>query len=268
MRRSAALLLLVTIPFLSILVNCSSDSGTDQGLAPELPPLNTLVWNFDIIDADAGRIAAGTNWTYSAGTVAVWNTAISLTLAIPVASFAEAFNHEPQFDASIAGWVWEYDYQAFAKTYQARLEAELDTEEITWKMYISEDGIFSDFLWYEGTSKLDGLSGQWVLYKDPTEANPFIQIDWNRNALDGEVAAIRYLNVTPESTDNGSYIFFQADNSEFNRTYDVFSNPQNNLTEIEWNSTSKSGQVKDPNFFEDSDFHCWDEGLEDIDCAS
>jgi hypothetical protein len=135
-------------------------------------------------------------------------------------------------------------------------------------MLITNENIFTDFLWYAGTSDLDGLSGQWVLNRDPTDPAPFIQIDWNRS-LNGDVAAIRYLNVTPDSDSNGSFIFFQADNSnDFNRTYDIFSNTLNNTTEIEWDSENKDGRVKDPNYFEDSEYRCWNEALEDIDCPT
>lgn len=268
MQKKVASLALIIVLMLPILfINCSTDPDGDGQIAPEIPPITTFLMNFDIIDAnDGGRVEAMNNWAYSVLNVGFWNAAITVTFAVPLVSFAEAFNHDPSFDESLPGWIWEYDYSLGGINYTARLEATVTLEDVEWRMFITQENVFTDYLWYSGSSNLDGLEGQWVLNRDPTDPVPFIQIDWNR-ALEGDVAAIRYLNVVPDSDDNGSYIFFQVDNnSDLNRSYDIFSNPMNHTIEIDWDSENKDGRVKSPNHFQDSEFHCWDETLEDVDC--
>lgn len=49
-------------------------------------------------------------------------------------------------------------------------------------MNISKSGIgaFDEILWYEGTSKLDGTSGQWILNHSQAFPEPMLQIDWTK----------------------------------------------------------------------------------------
>lgn len=263
MKKIAALIFILCLSGPILLTNCSSDEEIDPGVAPEIPPVSTMVMDFGIMNADGGRLATKNNWGFSVLNVTFWNAAITLTFAVPVLSFAESFNHTPTFDPDIPGWVWEYDFGA---NYHARLEAVVTTEAVEWSMFITQDGAFTDFNWYTGTSALNGLSGQWILNIDPNEPQPFIQVDWNRS-LTGDVADIKYLNVTPNSDDNGSFIQFEVgDFGDFNRFYDIYSNPHDNTTEIEWHSTNINGRVKDIRHFGDAEYHCWDEMLDDIDC--
>ncbi|MEP5613943.1 MAG: hypothetical protein ABJP45_16950 [Cyclobacteriaceae bacterium] len=250
-----------------LLTNCSSDSDVDPGVAPEIPPLSTLVMDFDFtVEDEGGRTATKANWGFSVFNVAFWNGAITLTFAIPVASFAESFNHTPTFDTDIQGWVWEYDHTVFGAEYQARLVGKLTTDAVEWDMFITSPGLFTDFNWYSGTSALDGLSGQWILNQDPTMVKPFIQVDWNRS-LSGELADIKYENIAAENIGNGSSIFFQVDNvGDYDRLYEIFSSTKSNTTEIEWSSTNKNGRIKDFLLFDDEEYHCWDENQDDIDC--
>ena len=50
-------------------------------------------------------------------------------------------------------------------TYTARLTGQIRTSDVAWKMYITKEGTggFPEFVWFEGTSKLDGTGGQWIL---------------------------------------------------------------------------------------------------------
>jgi hypothetical protein len=54
--------------------------------------------------------------------------------------------------------------------------------------------------------------------------------------------------------------------SDYNRTYELYQKAEDNNISIEWNKEKKNGRVKDPLFYSDSDYHCWGEYLEDIDC--
>ncbi|MEQ9405849.1 MAG: hypothetical protein RIM99_19815 [Cyclobacteriaceae bacterium] len=267
MKTPAALLRGVIFSSIILLYACSeSDPEIDPGVAPDIPPVSTFVMDFNITEADGGRAMTKNNWTYSALNVGFWNIAITTTFAIPVASFAESFNHEPVFDASIPGWVWEYDYAALGAKYTAKLQATVNSTEVAWDMFITRENGFEDFNWYSGVSKLDGLSGSWVLNHDPNDPSPFIEIKWARSETD-ELASIGYTNVVSGADTNGDFIFFERDESDdFNRQYDIYDKSEANTTEIRWNSVSKDGKVRDFLYFQDNSFHCWDSMLDDIDC--
>ena len=112
----------------AIFVTCGEDG--EKIIPTEIPALpveSTFSMDFSITDANSGgRTGAKEvgNWARSTVIVTVWSALAGIYTAIPVASFKEAFNHEPTFDASIRGWVWEYDFTLQA-SYHARLESEI-----------------------------------------------------------------------------------------------------------------------------------------------
>ena len=64
---------------------------------------------------------------------------------------------------------------------------------------------------------------------------------------------------------NGDYIEWRTMNgTDYDRAYDVFLD--NNLLEIQANEVEENGRVKDPNHFNDSEWHCWDSSKFSIDC--
>lgn len=254
----------------SFFFTCSDDADVvDPGIAPEIPPVTTFLMDFDVLNASPdGRTLPSANWGRSAATILIWNVIITGTLAVPVASFAESFKHTPTFDTSLPGWVWEYDYDIGSASYHAKLQAQATLNSVDWNMFITRDGVYEDFNWYSGSSALNGLSGTWNLNANPNDPTEFLLIEWNRS-LSGETADIKYTVITPGANTNGSFIFFEKnDAAEFDRQYDIFAKPENNTTEIEWDSVNKDGRIKDPIHYNDSEYHCWDETLEDIDCPT
>jgi len=267
MKKLFSLVLLSLISFTAC--NEDDNENIDPGVAPEIPPVTTFLMDFSItVGNEEGRLDSKENWIFSAINVGVWNTVIVVTFAVPVASFVESFNHEPTFDPGLPGWIWEYDYTVLNSTYHAKLQGEITLSSIEWDMFISLEGVYEDFNWYSGSSKLDGLSGSWQLNDNPNDPKDFLAIDWNRTAA-GEISDIKYTNIVDGTDDNGSFIFFEIDEAGgFDRQYDIFNNPENNSTEIEWSSTTSEGRVKDQNHFGDDEYHCWDEILDDVDCPS
>ena len=71
----------------------------------------------------------------------------------------------------------------------------LEADQVKWEMYITKTGIepFDEFLWFEGTSKIDGKSGQWILYHSAAFPEKTVQIDWKKEAE--EVGEIKYTYV-------------------------------------------------------------------------
>lgn len=274
-RIKKAELVFVLLTTLILTFACSEDEvNNPQAQAPDIPPQSTFVMDFDAFP-DTGtpepfnKIQADTilrgNWGFAAANVAVWNFLLTVTLAVPVASFAEAFNHQPvqQPDGS---WLWTYDVVVSRITHTAKLYGISVTGGIEWRMLLTKDGFYEDFEWYTGFSNLPLTEGTWTLNKDPDNPAPFIFIEWDRNAQEN-TANIKYTNITPGVPESGSYIFYGITNDlPYNAFYDIFGQQQNNLIEIEWNRDLHNGRVRNEAHFGNTDWHCWDELLFDVDC--
>ena len=126
------------------LISCTTDNEDATTVdVPVIPAESTFVMDFSITEANSGGISfAKGNWGRSAIIVGFWSILTTAYIAIPVASFGEAFNHEPTFDSSIPGWVWEYDVPVGSLSYHARLESEVTSAAIEWDMFISLEGSF------------------------------------------------------------------------------------------------------------------------------
>ena len=261
--------------------SCTKDPivGEDPGTAPTLPPMETFVMPFNgFEDVDTTGKAAGAsnsrtvdnygNWFYAAGNVVVWNAVVALNMAIPIASYAEAFNHKAEFQGN-GIWLWAYDFVGEGSTYQAELTAQfVSATEVQWDMYITQVGGFSKVHWYSGVTATDRTKGEWTLNYLPNNPTPYLKIDYARNFAEG-TASIRYTNIIPGNKDNGNYIEYGENHnltSGMNRTYEVFDASDDRKLMIEWSKEQKYGRVKDAGYFGDSDWHCWDEEFKNMDC--
>jgi len=265
------------ILFLSIFLmqSCQKDDLTTPDnpqaeKAPQLPAPESFIMPFaafeEARDEDDSRSTS--NWLYSAGNVLVWNTILTVQLAVPVVAFYESFNHQAAYQGG-GIWLWAYDYTASGSTYQAKLFGELLTNnEIKWDMYISQQGGFSEVHWYSGITAIGGAYASWTLNHKPFNPEPLMSIDYQRDN-GGGLEGIRYTNIIPGNNDNGSYIEFRqtdGQGADFNRMYDIYKSDIDNLMEINWNNPSNDGRVKDAEYFGDEEWHCWDTSLQDIDC--
>jgi hypothetical protein len=117
------------------LVSCEKDKKD----APELPPESAFVMNFGDFQEGQKSTLTQSNWSTAAFTVMVWNTVLGVTLAVPVASYIEAFHHEPvRIDNNT--WKWSYTVPVNSVNYTADLYADVLDAEVTWEMYISQEG--------------------------------------------------------------------------------------------------------------------------------
>jgi len=162
-------------------------------------------------------------------------------------------------------WEWSYSVTS-GVIHTCRLNGKVVGNEVQWKMYISKAGEFSDYLWYGGSNNLAATEGSWIVNRNPTETNPFLQIDWHRNPSNN-TGDLKYTNIIPGDEGNGGYIFYGSlASSGYDRFYDLYDISQDNLTEIEWDHQGGNGRVKDPHYYGDSNWHCWDTNLDDIAC--
>jgi hypothetical protein len=264
--------ILFVIGIIVLIVSCEDDKTTNpQDQAPIIPPQTSMIIGFDEFPdtasggAPENPILSKRNWGWAAGNVAVWNSVLTSILAVPVAAFAEAFNHQPvkQSDGS---WLWQYSVTVQEAIYTAKLYGKTVPEGVEWKMLLTKEGEYTDFEWFTGFSNLPATEGTWTLNKDPNSPSAFLSIEWKRNTQD-ETADVKYTLLSPALPQDGSYIFYGKTNEvPFNRFYQIFKAESNNLIDIKWSYESYFGRVKDSIYFEDANWHCWDERLDDIDC--
>ena len=243
---------------------------SDSDEAPELPPLSSFIMDFsDFIPDETPKMTLDNthlNRNQAIVHIAVWNIITFVHMAVPVATFMEAFNHNPT-EQSDGSWLWSYDVQVGLSTYTAKLYGKVSGIEVEWHMYVSKTGAggFSDFLWYSGTSHIAGVEGSWTINKMPTEPVPYVGIDWSTNS--NGTAVTTYTNIVPDGPENGGYISHgTTQDVPYNAFYHIYNKGLDNLVEIEWNRITKAGRIRNPHHYGNSDFHCWNAMGVDIDC--
>ncbi len=270
---------LMVIAFLGFIAT-SCEKNEDVETAPKLPPYESMKVDFGKM-ADSKKsvtdINSSVNFVAAGVTVAAWNIMLTVTLAVPVASFYKSFSNEPVYLGD-AKWQWTYDVNGFAATYKARLTGTIRTNDVKWEMYIAKEGVgaHEEFLWFEGTSNLDGNSGQWILYHSYEVQEAVLQIDWQKEA--DKIGDIKYTYI--RETDNGSqdqlakdsYLNYGLQDAAFDAFYTVHSLTRDHLAEgfndvyIEWSTTAYNGRIKALHYFQDDLWHCWDTNGVDATC--
>jgi hypothetical protein len=279
---SVVLVLLLTLTIFQSCVK-EKDTNPDNGVAPSLPPAESFIIPFTGYEnadttgfAPTGggdgsgaeeRTPTFQNWFHGATNVLIWHSVVQLHMIIPTAAFLEAFNHDavPQGNGV---WLWSYSFTGDANiTYTAKLYGEiLNTEEVKWDMYISRANGFQDVLWYTGITS--ATEGNWTINHQPNNPQALLKIKHLKDNGSGQ-ASLRYTNIIPNDPNNGNYVEYRKDETgaaDFNRAFDLYQQQQNHLIEIQWNQPQGNGRVKDAVRFGDSEWHCWDENKQDIDC--
>jgi hypothetical protein len=259
---SFGLILLLTSVFFA---GCKKDKGNP----PVLPPQESMNIDFSNFDTqkksdEAVSIQKGienSNWEFAAGVASVWKLVINTTLIVPVTSFKLATDQVPVY-LSENNWQWSYNLTVATVTYKARLTGEIRTSDVAWKMYIAREGTgsFPEFVWFEGTSKLDGTGGQWILNQSSASPTAILQIDWTKT--DTSVGSIKYTYVKNADPFKTSYIEYGLTTGTLNAYYTIhyynstivkFSD-----VNVEWNTTTHNGRVKCLDYLGDTSWHCWD----------
>jgi hypothetical protein len=262
--------LLLILSFPIIYFACKKDNSNSP---PPLPPQSSFIIDFSdfssglngsLPHSDLKSTEVLTNYQTAALAVVYWSTILALETAIPTACFKEAFNHKGTYITKNT-WEWKYNITIGSNNITSRLDANLLTDSVQWKMFISVAGdslSITDFVWFTGTSRLDGTEGYWILNESPAIDNPIFLINWTkRNDL---TKSIKYTYVKPDETATGNYIKFGTRDTAL--IYNIYyilhkERPIAFDTNIEWNSTSKAGRYDDIN-----GWHCWDSGKLDANC--
>ena len=270
MKRMNDLLTLLLIAVISgalVFSGCKKDDGGD---APELPPMESLLMDFSDFDDPSDTLSTKKeqvsyyNWGVAFLNVAFWNAYITVGLAIPVASYAEALRQTPVYLGDNQ-WEWNYSVTVNAQTYTAKLQAErISNEEFTATMYISGSGAFAfnDFKWFEGTVRYDHTHALWTLYESPLNPVELLSVEWNRDWEAG-TGDITYTVTKTGITETGSYISFAIDPAwTYDAVYTI--SLSTHIALIEWSRQTRAGRVKCTAW--DNEWHCWNEFLPDIEC--
>jgi len=175
--------ILIIIPLVAGLL---SGCKKKEGEPPVLPPSGSMTIDFTyfVTGAKSALITKGesdvenVNWALASTIAGVWNSLLVYELAVPVAAFKLAVSKTP-VSIETKKWEWSYSVTAVGATYKARLTGEILNTEVEWKMYVAREGVgaYPEFLWFDGTSALDGKSGQWILNHSQQFAEPMLQID-------------------------------------------------------------------------------------------
>jgi hypothetical protein len=276
--------IILSLFFLGLGVVFFSGCEKDKDEAPQLPPYESMAIDFSKFsseDKSANDISTDTtaiNYISAGLTIIAWNAILTGTLIVPVATFYQAVNQTPVYLGEKV-WQWEFDGTGFANTYHARLTGTIRDNDVKWEMYISKSGIgeHGEFKWFEGTSNLDGNSGQWILYHSFQLQEAVLQIDWEKSGT--EIGSVKYTYVR-ESENNleaqqltvGSNLQYGLTDNALNAYYNIDystrdrSASTNLQVNIEWSTTEYNGRIKAEHYFQDTDWHCWDSEGFDADC--
>ena len=106
-------------------------------------------------------------------------------------------------------------------TYNAKLTGQITESNIIWKMYITKEGTggYTDFLWFEGTSKPDGSQGQWKLYESQQNPVEILTIDWT--ASGDNIGKVKYTYTKAGNEFATSYIEYGLTSNTLNAYYTI-----------------------------------------------
>lgn len=247
-----------------VLAGCKKDKKEEIPEQPQLPPENAFVQDFSGFGESSSRSAEA--YAFSALNVGFWNAVLYVNLVVPVTAWHKVREAQPGWDEDLSAWVWERTFNLSSGNYTAQLRGNVTGNQVIWKMYLSMEDGFQDFLWYEGVAQLDATAGTWTLYRSPDNAQSYIDIEWN-NTVNSELDDIKYINAIPGDPGNGGYIHYgiTAD-TDYEVFYNIYGIAEDRLIEILYNRTTTTGKVRDDHQFGDEEWHCWNELHEDITC--
>jgi hypothetical protein len=239
-----------------LISGCEKDKKSS---APELPPLSSFSLQVDAFTTTKST-GSYSNFLTAAFATGYWNTVLTAYLAVPVASYAEAFNHPAErVDNNI--YKWSYQVIVHDTTYTANLFAHVDGDMIDMEMHISQQGGFQDFIWYTGSFNILRTEGEWNIQDNPVHDNTWINIAWHHDYA-AKTFDIQYTNVYPESEYVNSSIKYGITNeSAYNAFYNIYNALDDKTYDINLNTTTHEGRI-----YYDALWHCWDSNLLDQVC--
>jgi hypothetical protein len=267
--KKALTLLLLAVFMATLLTGCKKKKGDP----PVLPPEESFVIDFS--NFEAGKSAdfssfnkgvENSNWEFAVLVTGYFRIITAATLVVPIAAFNVAVDQTPVW-LEEKTWQWSYSVTVASVTYKARLVGLIRTTDVQWKMYVTKEGTggFAEFLWFEGTSKIDGTGGSWTLNESAAVQQPLLQVDWTKTGT--SIGTIKYTYQKTGSFKN-SYIEYGKTTGTYDSYYNInyYNGTAFSEMDVEWSSTGLNGRVMCPLWFGDSSWHCWNSNLANIVC--
>lgn len=262
--QSVSILLIILIVFGITLSSCENEDKEPMNL-PTDELLVIDINQFPSKDAKSAELFFG-NWAYSALSVFAWNAVLAINVAIPIAAYREAFNHQPVYQGNNS-WEWSYTVALNRASYEASLiGTRLDNEKFSMEMTLSQVGGFQDFKWFTGEIRYDHTAATWIISHSPDARTEYLQVEYSKD-YEADSSSLRYTVIDPENELYNSYIEYGLNAAlDFNAYYTI--SRKDTLTYIQWDTTTNAGRVMDEVYFKDEVWHCWDSQLLDVDCSA
>jgi hypothetical protein len=259
-------ILLIAVLFASLgIIGCGDDSSTgpDPEEAPSIPEITAAQPDFSYFE-NASK--AGNEMLTGDAFGSAQNTANSAEFLFSFGQlgttyFNMAENEEPEFEDG--EWVWSYSASFESQTLEFKLTASVNesANEVDWAYFISSTGgeqEFEEYRFMEGTTSLDGSSGNWQINDYPEESTTpeaVMSYEWDINDDDELTATFTFHN-----EDDISTISYVEDGS----THTLTINGSNSDLELYWDTQADHGYWWDK---DSGDQLCWDASKEDIACS-
>lgn len=230
--------------------------------APTLPPMSSLAIDLSIFTGDdlkkSTMIDTCSYFHIVSGAVGYWNLTLAISLAIPVAAYAEALEQDAvRLDNNT--WVWSYSID---NGYSADLVADVVGDSVEVGMYITKAGVYDSLLWYSGKFDILRTGGEWTINNLPDHpATAWLKIQWNAN-YENETANIRYTVVDPANEYHGSYIEYgKTASTHYDLYYNLYNSQEDKEYGVGYNSETHVGFV-----YYDAMQFCWNVNHANCDC--
>lgn len=252
-------------------VAACSDSTAPTDSPPELPPIETMSFDFDFFSQGAGiapattpeaiasQSGAGQNWGAGALSVGLANLSVAVHLFVPVATWRAAASHPPVFEGG--AWHWRYAVTQAQHSYSADLTGYRDGDDRVFEMEISSSALqLSDFLWYRGRAPIGGTRGTWEFFDPQAQSTVAGRIDWTHPEADRWVVTFR-----AESGETvGDELAYETDGTD---RFVTFHDDSEDLTyQVYWNALSHEGYLISP-AYNGGAKACWDGNLQNTPCG-
>ncbi len=219
------------------------------------------------------------NWSTSALSLTALQLGMLAESAVPLAIFYQAAVEGVEEELEDGSYQWTYQHETRGKTYDVVVKGQYIEIPflgiplgVDMKMFVSEQGGFQDFEWFNATFSIGEPQnmGEFTVYKNPESPVSAVNISFGlSDDLDG--ISLRYTWMAPlaNPTSIGSVLEFQQtpNTDGYDRAF-IFSveDLSGNPFEVQWNSTTREGRIRDESTFGSYEWNCWNESLRDEEC--
>lgn len=255
----------------AVILSSTSCDKENTDYRPELPPVESLIMDFDDFDQSpiTDKVIAYTydNFQYAFTSLVFWNSITSLTMAVPVGAYINVANMSgtPEYLGDNR-WRWTKEFTVQMVNYKAILTAErLNNAEFSVEMKIALAALpAAGVVWFDGVVRYDHTHAEWNLYKNEPTHVKVLEVEWNKDYETGS-SDLTYTYVEPGQNETNSTIEMGiVPGADYDAYYSVTLSA--GTLDIEWDRTSKAGRVNSLQYFDNSDWHCWNDQLQDITC--